>query len=212
MNDIAYHFLFIGKGVFVTLKLLFGGICIGIIISTLLSVMCHKKILTPIYNIFISILRGTPILLQLSFFCFIIPGLLGIRIDVVTCGIVTLGINSSAYLAEIFRAGIESISKGQFEAAKSLHIPNFYMWKDIIFPQVFKNILPALTGECISLLKETAIISTVGGLDLMRLSQILSAEKFTYFVPLCIAGFYYYILGILIAYTGKKIEKRYDYN
>ncbi len=84
--------------------------------------------------------------------------------------------------------------KGQFEAAASLHIPAWYMWKDIILPQVVKNALPALINETIALLKETALISTIGGMDLMRNAQSVSAEHFTYFLPLCIAGFYYYML------------------
>lgn len=211
MNEFLYQFLFVSSGVFITLKLLFASFLIGICISIPLVIMYNKKIFVTFYNIFVSILRGTPVLLQLSIACYLIPGLLGVRLDIITCGIATLGINSSAYLAEILRSGVESVPKGQFEAAKTLHIPNFYMWKDIIFPQVLKNILPSLTGECTSLLKETAIIATVGGMDIMRMSQILAAEKFTYFIPLMIAGIYYYFIGTTIMYFGKIIEKKYNY-
>ena len=138
--------------------------------------------------------------------------LTGIKQDVLVTGILTFGLNSSAYVAEILRAGIENIPKGQFEAAKSLKIPNFYLWKDIILPQVIKNILPAMTSEVITLLKETSLISTIGGMDIMRKSQTIAAEHLTYFMPLCIAGVYYYLLVMLVEYIGRKVEKRGSYD
>jgi polar amino acid transport system permease protein len=157
---------------------------------------------------YISILRGTPLILQLALIYFSLPGLIGIQLGVMASGIVAFGLNSSAYMAEVFRAGIESIPKGQFEAAQTLRIPYYFMWKDIILPQALKNILPAMTNEAISLLKETALITTIGGMDIMRSAQTLSAEQFTYFMPLCIAGLYYYILVLIIEFIGKKLEKR----
>lgn len=126
------------------------------------------------------------------------------KLSIITAGILTFGLNSSAYVAEILRSGIESLPKGQCEAARTLEIPGFYMWKDIILPQVIKNILPAMVSEVITLLKETALITTIGGVDIMRTAQILAAEKFTYFMPLCIAGVYYYSLVLLVEYLGKK--------
>jgi polar amino acid transport system permease protein len=116
-------------------------------------------------------------------------------------------LNSSAYIAEILRAGIESVPKGQFEAAKTLEVPNYYIWKDIILPQVMRNIFPSLINEVIALLKETALIGTISGMDLMRMAQTLGAEQFTYFMPLCIAAAYYYVLVLIIEYAGKIVEK-----
>jgi len=81
------------------------------------------------------------------------------------------------------------------------------MWKDIILPQVIRNIFPSLINEIIALLKETALIGTISGMDIMRLAQILGAEQFTYFAPLCIAAAYYYPLVLVIEYVGKYIEK-----
>jgi polar amino acid transport system permease protein len=123
-------------------------------------------------------------------------------------GVIAFGINSSAYVSEILRSGIESLPKGQFEAAQTLGIPKYYVWKDIILPQVVINILPAIINEIIALLKETALIATIGGMDLMRTSQTIAAEQFEYFTPLCAAGAYYYILVVIIECIGKKIENR----
>jgi polar amino acid transport system permease protein len=206
MNELISHVFFIGTGLTLTLKLLIGGLLLGIIIGTLLSIAKHNKIGVMVINRYISILRGTPVILQLSFVYFSTPGLFGFKISVLTAGILTFGLNSSAYIAEILRSGIENLSKGQFEAAKTLEIPSFYMWKDIILPQVLKNILPAMISEVIALLKETALIGTISGMDIMRKAQTLGAEQFTYFMPLCIAGAYYYSLVLLIEHIGKKIK------
>jgi polar amino acid transport system permease protein len=218
---------YIGFGIFMTLGLLFGGLILGLALGLVLAVLRYlnstknfaeqkkphyrNKIILFLVVRFISIVRGTPLILQLSLIYFCVPDLIGIRLNIIQTGIVAFGINSSAYVAEILRSGIENLPKGQFEAAKTLRIPAYYMWKDVIFPQVIKNILPSLISETITLVKETALISTLGGLDLMRRAQLVAAEKFTYFFPILIAGAYYYLLILLIEYIGKKIEQRKNY-
>ncbi|AHE67000.1 amino acid ABC transporter permease [Legionella oakridgensis] len=211
MDELNQSLLFIGKGIGLTLQLLTGSITIGLILGILWAICRYQGLAVPLINRFISIMRGTPLILQLSLVYFSTPAILGVKPSILVAGIITYGLNSSAYLAEILRAGIESLPKGQFEAAKTLHIPTFYVWKDIILPQVLKNIFPALVNELISLLKETALISTIGGMDLMRHAQALAAEQFTYFLPLTIAGAYYYGLVLLIETAGKRIEKRGQY-
>ncbi|MDR1012330.1 MAG: amino acid ABC transporter permease [Coxiellaceae bacterium] len=211
MKELFSHLFFIGSGIGVTMCLLICGGFIGLIGGTFFSILRYKRIAIKILNKIISIIRGTPLILQLSFIYFSIPGFFGIRIGIVASGIIALGINSAAYMAEIIRAGIQSLPSGQFEAAKTLQIPNFYMWKDIILPQVIKIIFPAVINEIIALLKETALIATIGGMDFTRKAQILAAEQFTYFMPLCIAGVYYYICVTLIEFIGKKIERKWQY-
>ncbi len=211
MEEVGVSFLFIAKGIFLTLELLAGGISLGLVLGVLFAICRYQGIGATFIHWFISIMRGTPLILQLSLIYFAAPGLTGLHPDILMAGIIAFGLNSSAYFAEIFRAGIESLPKGQFEAAVSLEIPTFYMWKDIILPQVIRAIFPAMVNEVISLLKETALISTIGGMDLMRNAQALAAEQFTYFTPLCIAALYYYAMVLLIEALGKKIEKRGHY-
>ncbi|KGP63064.1 glutamine ABC transporter permease [Legionella norrlandica] len=211
MTEFVQNIFFIGKGIALTLQLLIGGMLIGIALGTLWSIGRYQGIACFSINRFISIMRGTPLILQLSFIYFSFPSLLGMRPSILMAGIIAFGLNSSAYLAEILRAGIESLPKGQFEAAATLQVPTFYLWKDIILPQVIKNIFPAIVNETIALLKETALISTIGGLDLMRQAQSVAAQQFTYFMPLCIAGIYYYGLVLLIELLGKVVEKRGNY-
>ena len=211
VEQLISHILFVGKGIALTSQLLAGAIAIGIVLGTLFSILRHNNIAVFFINNLVSILRGTPLILQLSFVYFAVPGIIEMRMSILTAGILAFGINSSAYIAEILRAGIQSVPKGQFEAAKTLKIPAFYMWKDIILPQVIRNVFPAMVNEIIALLKETAIISVIGGVDIMRSAEMLSATQFTYFVPLCIAACYYYGLVILIEYIGKKVEKKVFY-
>lgn len=203
--------LFVGQGITLTLGLLFGGICIGLILGCLLAILRYNNYCKFLINSFVSIVRGTPLILQLGLIFFGLPSILGIKIDVISAGILTFGLNSAAYMTEIIRSGINSVPKSQFEAAQVLQIPTYNMWKSIILPQVIRNITPSLTNEVISLLKETALISTIGGMDIMRHAQVIAAEEFSYFLPLCIAGGYYYSLVLLIEYIGRKIEKRGRY-
>ncbi|MBS0290043.1 MAG: amino acid ABC transporter permease [Proteobacteria bacterium] len=199
--------IYIVKGVVLTMELMVGGMFMGLVLGTLLAICKYKGWMVELINRFVSIARGTPLILQLSFFYFALPSILKIQFPIELAGILTLGFNSAAYIAEILRAGIESLPKGQFEAAISLQIPTWSMWKDIILPQVIKNVFPALINEMITLLKETALISTIGGMDLMRRAQSVAAEQFTYFMPICIAGLYYYLLILLIETISQKLEK-----
>ncbi|MDR3031373.1 MAG: amino acid ABC transporter permease [Holosporales bacterium] len=207
MDDIFSNLLFIGSGILVTLKLLGGGILVGISLGGALSILRYSGICKPLINGLVSVIRGTPLILQVSLIYFSMPCVIGIKLDIISAGIIAFGLNSSAYVSEILRAGIESLPRGQFEAAKTLAIPNYFMWKDIILPQVIRNVFPAMVNEIVSLLKETAIISTIGGLDIMRASQMVAAQQYEYFMPLCIAGGYYYSLVLFIEYIGRKIEK-----
>jgi polar amino acid transport system permease protein len=201
--------LSIGAGLTVTLQLLVGSFLIGITVGSLLSVLRYSnvsRICTFLIDRIVSIIRGTPLILQLSLIYFSVPVIFGVRLSTVSAGVIAFGVNSSAYISEILRSGIESLPKGQFEAAKTLGIPKFRMWKDIIMPQVIANIFPAIINEIIALLKETALIATIGGMDIMRRSQTAAAEQYEYFMPLCIAGVYYYFLVVFVEFVGKKIE------
>ena len=208
MEELIRNFSIIALGGILTLELLLGGFIIGIILGTILAILRFKNIGRIFINSLVSVLRGTPLILQLSFVYFLSPVIIGLKLSFISAGIITFGLNSSAYIAEIIKAGIETIPKGQFEAGKTLQIPDYYLYKDIIIPQVIRNIFPALINETISLLKETALISTIGGMDIMRKAQIVSAQEFSYFIPLSIAGFCYYMLVLLIEYGGRKIERK----
>ena len=206
-NDILY----ILGGVGVTLQYTIVSLLIGFSLGILLGILKFLSKRPFLINFFISVFRGTPLLLQLSFAYFVLPELIGFNLSVFEAGILALGLNSAAYMTEIIWAGIKSIPKGQFEAAKTLHISSFLMWKDIILPQVLNRMMPALANEVITLLKETALISVIGEVDIMRRAQYLAAEQFTYFKPLCIAGLSYYLLVQILTFIFNYIQKRWHY-
>lgn len=210
--NLIEQIIFIIKGLGITLQYTIVGLFLGLTGGLFLAILRRNTYLTLFIDFMVSLFRGTPLLLQLSFFYFALPYLTGIRLDLVYVGLISFGLNSAAYVTEIFRTGIQAIPQGQFEAAQALGISSFWLWKDIILPQVCKNIFPALINETISLLKETAIISMFGELDLTRRSQIIAANEFNYFMPTTVAGLCYYLVGLIIERCAKYFAKLYYAN
>ncbi len=205
---------FILQGALVTLQYTSVSILFGFIFGVLLTLCKLSGILWLRWfaNFYTSIFRGTPLLVQLSLIYFATPQLTGYRISAFEAGILTLSLNSAAYISEIIRAGVQAVDKGQMEAALSLGISYPLIMKDIIFPQAIKNILPALVNEAIDLLKESALVSVIGGMDLLRRANIVSAEKFIYFEPLLVVSLIYYILVMGLTGIAKWLEFRMRYS
>ena len=155
-----------------------------------------------------SIFRGTPLLIQLTIIYFGLPGLIGLKLSVFAAGVIAFSLNSGAYVSEIIRAGIESVDKGQVEAAKALGVSPVLRMKDIILPQAFRSILPALVNELINLVKESCLISVIGEMDLMRRAQVVSAETYTFFTPMLTAAAAYYVMVLIISSFALLLEKR----
>ncbi len=202
--------LYIVKGISITLQYSITSVVIGFFIGILLAfiILSENKIPALLARFYVSIIRGTPLLLQLSIVYFAIPAITGYKISAFASGVIAFSINSSAYICDIIRSGILAVDKGQFESAKVLNIPYFHMMKDIIFPQALRNILPALVNEIAGMIKESSIIAIIGEADLMRRAQVVAAEQYTYFAPLIISGICYYILVMTLSYFAKILEKR----
>ncbi|HEY2420791.1 MAG TPA: amino acid ABC transporter permease [Neobacillus sp.] len=213
-SQIVPYIPFILEGIWVTLKFVIISIIFGFVIGTLLSLfkISHNKPLNWIADAYTSIFRGTPLILQLMIIYFAIPQLTGYDISPFLSAILAFGLNSSAYVSEIIRAGIQAVDKGQTEAAQALGIPYRLMMKDLILPQAFKNILPALMNEFITLTKESAIVSTIGYLDLMRRAQVVGADTYRNFEPLIFVGLIYWILVMVLTMAGKVVERRMKYS
>ena len=204
------HFYFILQGVTVTLQYSVSAVCFGLVIGTLLAIckVVDIRILRIFAHAYTSIFRGTPLLLQLTIVYFGLPGILGVKLSVFAAGVLAFSLNSGAYVSEIIRAGIASVDKGQVEAAKALGITPVLRMKDIILPQAFRNILPTLVNELITLVKESALISVIGGMDLMKRAQAVAAETYSFFTPMIVAAAAYYILVLIISSFAMILEKR----
>ena len=204
------HLLFILKGVTVTLKYSVISVFLGLAIGTILAFLkvIDLKILSFAAHAYTSIFRGTPLLIQLTIIYFGLPGLIGLKLSVFTAGVIAFSLNSGAYVSEIIRAGIESVDRGQVEAAKALGVSPVLRMKDIILPQAFRSILPALVNELINLVKESCLISVIGEMDLMRRAQVVSAETYTFFTPMLTAAATYYVMVLIISSFALLLEKR----
>lgn len=182
--------------------------------------MSKNKILSVSTNVFLLIIRGTPLMLQLLVVYFG-PGLffnwlrsfgydVNIRWERFPAAIVALSINYAAYFAEIYRGGIESIPKGQYEAAKVLGYTSGQTFFRIVLPQVVKRIIPAMGNEVITLVKDTALVSVIGVAELLLVAKERQSALFS-FVPLFIAGVFYFIMNWGVSVAFAKIEKKLSY-
>ncbi|MFJ8236136.1 amino acid ABC transporter permease [Ureibacillus sp. NPDC094379] len=201
---------YILQGIGVTLQIVISATIIGLLLGILLA-LCKIGSIKPLRwfaEFYTSIFRGTPLVLQLMIIYYLFPQILDINIEALPAAIIAFGLNSAAYISEIIRAGINAVDKGQQEAAKALGIPYSKMMKDIILPQAMKNILPSLMNEFITLNKESAIVTVIGALDIMRRAYVVGGDTFRYLEPLLIAGVIYYVMTLVLTFLGKMIEKR----
>lgn len=203
-------FIFILKGIFITLFYTVASLVCGTVIGFVLAILYYCGFFKFFIKSYVSFIRGTPLLVQLSMIYFVLPHIIHVDISAEASGIIAFSLNSAAYICEIVRSGLNSVDPGQFEAAKALHIPRFQTWKDIILPQVIRNVFPAFINEVVSLLKETALISTIGVQDILRRAQLVAAEHYTYLQPFVVAAFSYYIIVVLIEFLSNKLWKVID--
>ena len=163
-----------------------------------------------IVDLYIQIMRGTPLILQLIFVYFAPFYLFGTSYDRFTACILAFVINYSAYFSEIYRSGLQSIDCGQYEAAKVLGFSKAYTFFHIILPQVIKRILPALGNEVITLVKDTALAQTIGVAELFRVAQTASSREFST-VPIFIAGVFYFVMNYIVSRLFTIGEKKLNY-
>ncbi|MDF5737850.1 MULTISPECIES: ABC transporter permease subunit [unclassified Nostoc] len=201
---------FILKGIPLTLLFTLLSVFLGLIWGTVLSLckITGIKPFTWLANAYTSVFRGTPLLLQLALVYYATPQLTGYDISALEAGVLTFTLNSGAYMSETIRGGIQAVDKGQTEAAMSMGVPYHLMMWDIILPQALKNILPALVNETIGLLKDSALVSTIGVVEILRSAQIVGANKYIYFEPLLFAGFIYYILVMGLTRSASVLERK----
>lgn len=199
----------VASGIPVTLTYSLVPLFFGFILGTVLGLI---KVSGPqptrwLVNLYVSIFRGTPLLVQLMIVAYGFPGILGIKISAFAAGLIAFSCNSAAYVCEIVRAGIESVDNGQYEAASALSIPYWMSMKDIILPQAFKRVLPALVSEAINLVKESAIISMLPGIaDITRQAQIISMQNYSFFEPMLAAACCYYVITSVLNLIGHALE------
>ena len=207
------RYLWLVDGLKTTLIITVFAVIVGLIIGFLVAIIrsAHDKsgsfkILNAICRVYLTVIRGTPTMIQLLIMNFVIFG--SVSINKIIVGGLAFGINSGAYVAEIFRSGIMSIDNGQFEAARSLGLNYRKTMTLVILPQAFKNVLPALANEFIVLLKETSISGYIGLNDLTRGGDIIRSITYDPMLPLFGVAIIYLVLVVILSSLVKKLERR----
>lgn len=204
---IKYWPLFL-EGATTTVLLSFFSVIVGVGCGTLMALarLSQDKFLSKAAKVYIDIIRGTPLLVQLYLVYFGLATVLDLN-DFVS-GVIAVSVNTTAYIAEIIRSGIQSVDKGQMEAARSMGMPKRMAMRKIILPQAMKNILPAIGNEFATLIKETSIVSLIGIHDLMYSSDTVRGATFTVFIPLLMTAFLYFVMTTTIAFFMDKLERK----
>ena len=204
---IKYWPLFL-EGATTTVLLSFFSVIVGVGCGTLMALarLSSNKFLSKAAKVYIDIIRGTPLLVQLYLVYFGLATVLDLN-DFIS-GVIAVSVNTTAYIAEIIRSGIQSVDKGQMEAARSMGMPKRMAMRQIILPQAMKNILPAIGNEFATLIKETSIVSLIGIHDLMYSSDTVRGATFTVFIPLLMTAFLYFVMTTTIAFFMDKLERK----
>lgn len=211
MNDILNLMPQILEGLKVTLQVFIVTLALSIPLGIVAALgrLCNVKIISQITGFYILIMRGTPLLLQIVFIFFGLP-IVGITFDRFPAAIIAFVLNYGAYFGEIFRAGISSIDIGQYEGAEVLGLSKTQTFFRIILPQAIKRILPAVSNEVITLVKDTALVYVVGLDELLRVGKIASNRDAS-LIPLLVIGVIYLILVGVFTRMFQKFEKKLSY-
>jgi His/Glu/Gln/Arg/opine family amino acid ABC transporter permease subunit len=223
LQDILYktfiyddRYLFFLEGLKYTLIIAFFSILLGLFLGILTSIIrdYHKetkklKILSKICDIYVYVIRGTPTILQLMILYYVV--FKTSTLSPIVVGTIAFGINSGAYVSEIFRAGFEGIDKGQREASKTLGLNYIKTMRYVIFPQALAKIFPALGNEVITLVKETSIAGYIGIVELIKAADIISSRTYDYFFPLVVSAIVYLLLTFILSKVMTYGEKRLNH-
>lgn len=185
-------------------------VLLGLVLGMLVALMrmSRSKLLNAVSGVYIEVLRGTPILLQLYFFWIGLPKLVPFELSDTQCIVVALAVNASAFISEIIRAGIAAVDKGQWEAARSIGLSETHVMTHVILPQAVKNILPALCNEFISTVKGTSLASIFFVGELMTSFKTVQSATFLALQSLTIVGVIYFILNFVLSKLLKILERR----
>ncbi|EMD16864.1 His/Glu/Gln/Arg/opine family amino ABC transporter, permease, 3-TM region [Eggerthia catenaformis OT 569 = DSM 20559] len=212
----AENLLFLLKFAIVSLGLAGVSLLLGLVIGVIFASfkISQSKILRIIANIYIELVRGTPMLLQIMIIFTVIPMFISrivgfvVRPDYYLIGIIAMSMNSGAYQAEYIRGGINGVDKGQWEASAALGLSRWQMMKFVILPQAFKLIVPTVVSEFVTLIKDSSLISTIGASELLFAASQLGNENYDYMSAYTLAAVFYLIMTLTISYLDKKLERK----
>ena len=217
-NNYQYFVRGIGVTLLVTAFALLIGLALGVLVGIIRSAHDQQpekkkgivlRVLNGICKVYLTVIRGTPTLVQLLIMWFVMwASARSTDENMIRCAILSFGINSGAYVAEIIRSGIMSIDRGQMEAGRSLGLNYTATMRHVIIPQAFKNVLPALGNELITLLKETSVVTVIGLKDLTKGAMLIQSKTYQAFVPYIAIAVIYLALVLVLSWILGKVERR----
>ncbi|WP_022884356.1 ectoine/hydroxyectoine ABC transporter permease subunit EhuD [Glaciibacter superstes] len=198
------------EGFWLTIQITFFSFLISLVVGLLVAIIRFLKIpvVSLIFDFYVSFLRGTPLLVQAYVAYFVLPQI-GLTFDALPTGIVVLGLNYSAYTAEVYRAGIEQLPKGQWEASRALSLPPMRTWVRIVVPQAVRPIIPVLGNYLIMMFKDSAILSSITIIELMGTALQIGSNFYRYLEPITIAGLLYLIISFPCSLLIRRLEQRF---
>lgn len=197
------------QGLRVTVEITLLGFAIAAVLG--LAVAIVRRIRVPVvarlFDFYVLFIRGTPLLVQAYTAFFVLPDL-GIRFSALTTGIVIMGVNYSAYCAEVYRAGIEDVPPGQWEAATALSLPGTTTWGRVVLPQAVRSVVPVLGNYLVQMFKDSAVLSAITVFELLNAAQSIGSSNFRYLEPLTLAGLLFFLVSFPASYLFRTLERR----
>jgi polar amino acid transport system permease protein len=210
-NDFAISILpDLLQGLWVTVKVTLLGFALSLVVGLAVAIVRYLRIplVSAVFGFYVWFIRGTPLLVQAYFAYFVLPKY-GITLSAFVTGVVVIGLNYSAYTAEVYRAGIEGVHVGQWEAATALSLPGRATWGRIVLPQAVRTVIPILGNYLIQMFKDSAVLAAISVTELMRTANTIGTDKFRYLEPFTIAGLLFLIVSYTASLLVKGLERRY---
>jgi polar amino acid transport system permease protein len=210
LNVVTDNWLFLVSGINATLAVTAGALALGVALGLPLGMarLSVRRWLSAPSVAYIEVFRNTPALVQLIWIYYCLPILAGINMSATLSCTVALGLNAAAYIAEIFRAGIQSIDRGQVDAARSLGMSYLQAMRKVVLPQAFRRMIPAFVNETVSLIKYSSLVSVLGVADLTYQAQALSTTSYRPIEVFTFIAFVYFLVCTLLSYLARRLELR----
>ncbi len=197
----------------VTIEATLASMLVAVVLGLVLALL--RRASTPWVRLptgaVIEFIRSTPLLIQIFFIYYVLP-LYGLRVPTLACGIAALGLHYATYLSEVYRAGIEAVPRGQWEAARSLVLPSWILWRSVILPQAMRPVIPAVGNYLIAMFKDTPLLATIGIHELLGTALMEASQTYRYYEPLTIVGGVFLVFSLVASVFARRLEKRNDAN
>ena len=200
------------RGLVVTVQATLVGSVVAMVLGLVFALLRRSRlaVVRIVTGGFVEFVRSTPLLVQLYFLFFVLPSL-GITLSGFQAGVIGLGVHYATYTSEVYRAGIEGVPRGQWEAATALNLPTSRVWRSVILPQAIPRVLPALGNYVIAMFKETPLLSAITVLEMLLAAKEIGNQTFRYLEPLTLVGLLFLLVSLPASLTVRRLERRFGH-